>query len=540
MRFLRRALQEEAPAPERRALLLELGAAEAAARMPEAAEHLEEAQRLSIGPAERGQAALGVSMARFLAAELPEAVAACEEILASDDELDRELRLALEFQASATRLVGGLPDVATFGRLLALEPEVRRGETAAELSLLALMALVYAATTARPAIEVAELAEAAWADGRLLVEIRTQHAALAGPAAMVALTAAPTAIALTGKLNRAIEAWTAGVDEGRARSSLLLYSSCLGVRASAREWAGDLGGAEADAVEALPLLPADDPLIRPSALSALIDVYIEHGALAKAAALVRDAWPTGELPLSLSISQALASRGRLALRMGDPAAALADLEEAGRRAQLFFYVNPCALMWRSYAALACARLGEHERARALVEEELEIAWRFGAPEPIGEALRVRALLVPSGDMVDAAREAVEVLAASDLQLAHARALIDLGAALRRGGHRRDARDPLREGLDLANRCGSLIETERALDELRAAGAKPRRPAVRGVDALSPQERRIASLATEGLSNREIAEALFLTRRTVEMHLTGAYRKLGVSGRGELSQALGAA
>ena len=197
-------------------------------------------------------------------------------------------------------------------------------------------------------------------------------------------------------------------------------------------------------------------------------------------------------------------------------------------------------MWRSYAALACARLGEHERSRALVEEELEIAWRFGAPEPIGEALRVRALLVPSGDMVDAAREAVEVLGASDLQLAHARALIDLGAALRRGGHRRDARDPLREGLDLANRCGSLIETERALDELRAAGAKPRRPAVRGVDALSPQERRIASLATEGLSNREIAEALFLTRRTVEMHLTGAYRKLGVSGRGELSQALGAA
>ena len=186
-------------------------------------------------------------------------------------------------------------------------------------------------------------------------------------------------------------------------------------------------------------------------------------------------------------------------------------------------------MWRSYAALACARLGERERARALVEEELEIGRRFGAPEPIGEALRVRALLAPGDEMAEAAREAVEVLAASDLQLAHARALIDLGAALRRGGHRRDAREPLREGLDLANRCGSVIETDRAMDELRACGARPRRPLVRGVDSLSPQERRIASLATEGLSNREIAEALFLTRRTVEMHLTGAYRKLGVAG-----------
>ena len=540
VRFLRRALEEEAPGPQRRAALFELGAAEAAARLPEAAGRMEQALRLSSTPAETAQAALGLSMARFLATELPEAVAACEDVLAADVELDGELRLALLFQAAATRLVGGLPSIDTFGRLLALEPEVRRGETAAERSILALIALVHAATTAQPAIEVAALGEAAWGNGRLLVEVRAQHAALATPATMIALTAAPTAIAFAGRLNRAIEVWSAGVDEGRARSSLLLYSSCLGARASAREWAGDLGGAEADAVEALALLPADEPIIRPTALSALVDVLIERGALEQAAAVVRDAWPEGELPLALSISQALASRGRLALRMGDPAAALADLEEAGRRALALYYVNPCALMWRSYSALACARLGDRERARELVEEELEIGWRFGAPEPIGEALRVRALLVPGDEMVEAAREAVEVLAASDLQLAHARALIDLGAALRRGGHRRDARWPLREGLDLANRCGSTLETDRAMDELRAAGARPRRPAVRGVDSLSAQERRIASMATEGLSNREIAEALFLTRRTVEMHLTGAYRKLGVSGRGELAAVLGVA
>ena len=484
VRFLRRALEEEAPAELTRAALFELGAAEATARMPEAADHMEQALRLSRDPAERAQAAIGVSLARFLAAELPEAVAACEAVLASDGELDRELRLALEFQAAATRLVGGLPDIETFRRLLALEPEVRRCETAAERGVLALIALVHAATTAHPAIEVAALGEAAWGDGRLLTEVRAQNAALAAPATMVALTAAPTAIALAGRLNRAIEVWSAGVEEGRARSSLLLYSTCLGTRASAREWTGDLGGAEADAVEALPLLPADDPVVRPMVLSALVDVCIERGALEQATALVRDAWPTGDLPVSLSISQALASRGRLALRLGDPAAALADFEEAGRRAQALFYVNPCALMWRSYGALACARLGRHERARALVEEEVEIGRRFGAPEPLGEALRVRALLVPGGEMVEAAREAVEVLAASDLRLAHARALIDLGAALRRGGHRRDAREPLREGLDLANRCGSVIETDRAMDELHACGARPRRPRMRGVDALS--------------------------------------------------------
>jgi DNA-binding CsgD family transcriptional regulator len=131
------------------------------------------------------------------------------------------------------------------------------------------------------------------------------------------------------------------------------------------------------------------------------------------------------------------------------------------------------------------------------------------------------------------------LAGSELRLARARALIDLGAALRRGGHRRDAREPLREGLDLANRSGSVVETNRAMDELRATGARLRRLALRGVDSLSPQERRVAAMATEGLGNREIAEALFLTRRTVEMHLTGVYRKLGVSGRRDLPAALAA-
>jgi ATP/maltotriose-dependent transcriptional regulator MalT len=351
------------------------------------------------------------------------------------------------------------------------------------------------------------------------------------------MMAATIAIAFSGRLGRAIELWTAAVEEGRRRGSMLLYSTSLGLRSSGRAWVGDLAGAEADAVAAMALLPRADPIVRPTALSALADVQMERGALEEAATLMRDEWPSGELPLSLSVSQALASRGRLALRTGDPRAALDDLEECGRRSLAIAYVNPCALMWRSYAALAASRLGDRERAGELVAEELEIARRLGAPEPLGEALRVRALLAPRREMVELAREAVEVLAASELRLAHSRALIDLGAALRRAGHRRDAREPLREGLDLAHRCGSAVETDRALAELRATGARPRRPVVRGVEALSAQERRVTALAAEGRSNREIAEALFLTRRTVEMHLTAAYRKLGVSGRGELAAAL---
>jgi DNA-binding CsgD family transcriptional regulator len=535
-RFLRRAL-DEAPGSLRRSTLLDLGAAEAAARLSEAAGHMEEARALSTTPAERAEAALGLSMVRFLAAELPEAVAAAEDALELSEELERELRLSLEFQALATRLVGGLPSPESVMRLLSLEDEVSGGKTAAERSLLAMMALVFAATTVRPADQVAALAEAAWGDGRLLAEVRARHRVLAAPATPIAMMAATVAIALTGRLGRAIELWSAGVEDGRSRGSMLLYSTSLGLRSSARAWIGDLAGAEADAVTAMGLLPAEEHIIRPTALSALADVHMERGSLDEAAVLLRDEWPTGELPLSLSISQALASRGRLALRRGDARAALDDLEEAGRRAAAIAYVNPCALMWRSYAALAATALGEHDRARELVEEELEVARRFGAPEPLGDALRVRALLAPRREMAEMAREAVEVLAGSELRTAHARGLIDLGAALRRGGHRRDAREPLREGLDIASRCGSTVETDRALAELRATGARPRRPLMSGVEALSAQERRVAGLAAEGRSNREIAEALFLTRRTVEMHLTSAYRKLGVSGRGDLAAAL---
>ena len=169
---------------------------------------------------------------------------------------------------------------------------------------------------------------------------------------------------------------------------------------------GDLAGAETDATEALALLPADDPIIRPTALSALADVLIERGSLEQAARVLRDEWPVGDLPLSLSISQALASRGRLALQRGEPAAALADLEEAGRRALALAYINPMRADVAQLRGARRGRVGEHDRAHALVDEVLEIARRFGAPEPIGEALRVRALLAPGAEMVELAREAV--------------------------------------------------------------------------------------------------------------------------------------
>jgi DNA-binding CsgD family transcriptional regulator len=130
-----------------------------------------------------------------------------------------------------------------------------------------------------------------------------------------------------------------------------------------------------------------------------------------------------------------------------------------------------------------------------------------------------------------------VLAESEARLEHARALTDLGAALRRAGQRAASREPLRTGLDLAQSCGASALAERAHSELVSSGARPRRLVLRGVDSLTASERRVAEMASERLTNREIAQALYVTEKTVEGHLGHAYRKLDITSRSELPKAL---
>jgi DNA-binding CsgD family transcriptional regulator len=130
-----------------------------------------------------------------------------------------------------------------------------------------------------------------------------------------------------------------------------------------------------------------------------------------------------------------------------------------------------------------------------------------------------------------------VLAAGPARLEHAKALAARGEALRRAGQRQAAREPLRDGLALALECGAAVLARRAREELHLAGGRAphRRPEQR--DELTPSERRIVAQARDGMTNREIAQAFFLTEKTVETHLRNAYRKLGIRRRGELSAAL---
>lgn len=202
--------------------------------------------------------------------------------------------------------------------------------------------------------------------------------------------------------------------------------------------------------------------------------------------------------------------------------------------------NPAMLDWRTLAALAFAALGELDRARELSDELLTQTESLEQPCARAIALRTSGLLSGGADGIDSLCEAAAMIASTPARLEHARTLIELGAALRRRNHRKDAREPLRDGAALAQRCGATVLAERGRVELRATGARPRRLAVSGLDALTPSERRIAELAASGLSNPAIAQHLFVTVNTVEGHLRHVYQKLSIGSRQQLPTALRAA
>jgi DNA-binding CsgD family transcriptional regulator len=196
--------------------------------------------------------------------------------------------------------------------------------------------------------------------------------------------------------------------------------------------------------------------------------------------------------------------------------------------------------WVFTATLGLTALGRQDEARALATRELAAATAFGAPRRYGLALSACGLLDPGPRGLEHLSEAVGLLERTSARLDHARAIVNLGVGLRCRGERDEARTVLARGLDIAHGCGAFALADRARAELVAAGARPRRKALSGPSALTPAELRTARMATEGLSNREIAQALFVSAKTVETHLSHAYAKLRIERRAELSAALAGA
>jgi DNA-binding CsgD family transcriptional regulator len=231
-------------------------------------------------------------------------------------------------------------------------------------------------------------------------------------------------------------------------------------------------------------------------------------------------------------------RAHLAFSSGDLERALAQARLAGERQAAMEVPNYENLFWRPLAARALARMGLIEEALALAAEDVELTTSRCSARAVAIARATEAGIEGGLPGQERLVEAIGDLDALGAELDAAWARLDLGILWRRLRQPREARRPLAEAIDTAGRLGSVRLATEAEGHLRLAGGRPRRLVLSGVGSLTPAQRRVAELAAEGLSNREVAQALFVTIRTVETHLTAAYGKLGIDSREELPRVIG--
>ena len=454
--------------------------------------------------------------------------AALEELADGDGPQSEHAR------AAATRLQTWLAGLAAFDPRLVDEFDQRVGQllataredTAEQRTLAAALAGILA-WRGEPAGTVLALLDHAL-DGNRLLTRADSHPLMVAQAliATVWLDELTRAEALASQLFAC----------ARSQGSVAGLAVAACVRAAVRVRRGELVAAESDVRTVVELAAEHGVAFAvPSALYCGADALIERAELADVAAIATGIELDPGLARTATGALLREVRGRLALAAGDFAAARAELRSAAATYEALHLLNP-STCWRSALALTLAA-DDPDGAFRLASRDLELARRAGLPRAAGVALRTRGMLAGGQRGLDDLREAAELLASCGAELEHARALVEFGAALRRSNQRTAAREPLRRGLDLAYRCGAGRLAQRATDELRATGARPRRASLTGLEALTPSERRVAELAAGGMSNPEIAQAVFVTLNTVEGHLRHVYRKLSVSSRTQLPAAL---
>ena len=524
--YLTRALKEQVDPAERAEVLVELGFAERRTNGPAAADHLRAGLELLTDPTRRGAVALELGRALYFANRIGDAVAVFEQAL---DEVDREQDPDLYEQLLAELISSAWWDAQTCSiaeaRIGELDLDALHGGLGSEILLGMMAHYEYGLGLHRE--RAIELARRALAPGNLLTS------------ASFPFVYAVMVLPLSGLLDEAVSILNEAVAQARRRGDIVNVAFMLVWRGRCQTRRGDLRAAVADLREALDLCVAHGVLVSwPYSIGFLAHALLEQGDGDEAARVIDEGGFPEQLPLSQHpLVWFRLIRGRLRIETGSPERGVEDLLQVGETARLVLFDNPSDLPWRSWAAEGLRRLDRNDEARGLADEELALARRWGDPHTIGASLRMLGLVEGGKAGIGLLREAVEVLAGSEARLEHARALVDLGAALRRANQRTEARGRLREGVDLARKVGALGLAERAYEEIAATGARPRKILQTGLDALTASERRVAQLAADGMSNKEIAQTLFITIKTVEVHLSHTYRKLEINSRTQLDKAL---
>ncbi len=516
--YLRRAL-DEPPAPEQRAeLLRELAFTEAQVTADGAAGLLR--QVLDATPpanAEaRAQTAQALSRTLVFTGHPKDGLAVCQAALEELPPDDGDARLGLlALEATCVHFGVGDPEVLTRLSRHRDLPCATLGE-----ALLAAITAMQWSYSGGPADEVCALAL------RALGRLRHADDPLIAAAAFYPLHCA--------ERDEVLEIWDAARADAFRSGSLMESASMHNWYGHALLRRGDLAQAREELEIGIEQVArwGYSETVQLIATAWLATVLVAQGELDEADRRMRAL----RLPpdASTPVFAFLHARAELALAQGDAEAAVEACLEGERRA--LYMPAPIGWPWPAVRAQALDRLGRTDEAIEVATAWLEVARAWGAPGTVGAALRILGQLERE-EGLPRLEEAVAVLEGSSARLERARALAALGGALRRARRVADAREPLRRALELAAACDAGAVAKEIRTELQAAGARPRSEAMSGVESLTPSERRVVDLAAAGQANREIAQALFVTPKTVEVHLTNAYRKLGVRSRRELGSAL---
>ena len=516
VRYLRSALDAADAADPPPELLVELCLAQASAGEATSLARFEQALQHIREPGRRADAlySLGQTLYRF--GRYTDAGTVFRRGAALFEDGDRQVRLRFE--------------AAAFGAEYHLPPEQHGPLSAADgtgpgdRAVLAVHSL-RECLTSPPASIGADLATRALQDGMLLAELTSRS-----PVVSLAVLA----LLHSGRLVEAHEAADAVVTDARGRGAPMAYAEASLCRALVLLARGRITEAAVDAQMALDRMGWHAHAR--TAAATLANCMIERGELTEAASVLDR---VEEIPPPVDVpgvdAYVYLARGRLHLGLRDIEAARKDLVAAEEALQVFGDANPSALPWRSLAGVIAHLGGDQPRANVLIQEEIRLAQSYEVPIALGVALRRRAMTERGQQALDTLRQAIAALETTEakLELAHAHA--GLGRGLRRAGQRVEARHHLTIGLDLAHRCGASGLEAEIRQELAAAGARPRRPALSGVESLTPTELRVAQLAAQGGSNRDIAEIIFVSRNTVAWHLRNVYRKLQIDSREQLAR-----
>jgi DNA-binding CsgD family transcriptional regulator len=441
--------------------------------------------------------------------------------------LDDDLEAAFRMDMQAARIVQLAPSAAR-ARAQRYADRIEPNSTAGRLA--AAVATRWALSDGTAAEAIALGRHALRDDGGILIE----QSEFGAPGEVV------MALTLAEDFERADRAAQQALAFARRRGAMPELTGAWWLNAFVALWRGDLVTAEADARQSLRLArlgglaPAEAVLMPGVAL-----VLLARGEVDTAAAeLARSGFAEGPIPDSPWLMALPFARGLLRYRQGRPREAAEDLVELHARKQRWGIGGSVMAQAGAAAAIALTACGERERACELAAADLANAERWGAPRVHGYALGAMGWAMGGTEGIAQLEQAVGVLEESSATDTRAMVLTNLGSALRHEGRRADARGPLRQGLELARRCGAGGTAKLAYEELLATGEKVRRWTPIGVESLTPSERRVAQMASNGMTNRQIAQSLFVTVKTIETHLAATYDKLGVRSRRELPEALG--